>query len=458
MTSQPSDELATAIAGRLQQARWFAGKGRGIGAVALVDAIPLPDAVTLALVEVSTAGESSRYVMPVAAAGADVAATPAFARWLIDTVWSGATHAGERGRVVGHAVGTLPEIPAVSPAVAVIGPDASNTSLCVTVGDAAFAVKLMRRCRPGIQPEVEVGSFVAEQTSWRGTPRLCGWIDYEPADGDPAATLATIHEFATGCDAAWDRLLGLVRAEGSGSLRLLTLVDALASVTAEMHAALTSRADTPAFAPVVPTAADRHAQARGLSAHADDVCRLIADPGPHVTAAVATRLRAVAARRVELIARLEAGADIDSGAVHIRLHGDYHLGQVLLTPDDQPLVIDFEGEPGRSLDERRMKTSAAKDVAGMCRSLDYLLRCAEREGGPAYAAADAANLQRRYVAGYARRVSGQPWWPARPADADAVLAAYIFDKALYELAYELRNRPDWIEVPLAAVEALLAHR
>jgi hypothetical protein len=211
MTSQPSDEFAAAIAGRLPQARWFAGKGRGIGAAALADAIPLPDAVTLALVEVSTAGESSRYVMPVAAAGADVAATPAFARWLIDTVWSGATHAGERGRVVGHAVGALPKLPAVSPAVAVIGPDASNTSLCVTVGDAAFAVKLMRRCRPGIQPEVEVGAFVAERTSWRPRPTatrrpVAGAADrhgrhQSASSPGPHAT----HRAENGCGSAIDR-------------------------------------------------------------------------------------------------------------------------------------------------------------------------------------------------------------------------------------------------------------
>ena len=453
MTSQPSDEFIAAIAGRLPQARWFAGKGQGIEAVVLVDAIPLSDAETLAIVEVVHGGGTSRYVMPVDPAGADRAATPTFARWLIDTVWAGATQAGGQGRVVGHAVGELPRLSAGSPAVAIIGPDASNTSCRVAVGDATFATKLMRRFRPGIQPEVEVGAFVAERTSWRGTPRLCGWLDYEPANGGSATTLATVHEFATGCDAAWDRLLGLVRADGSASPRLLTIVDALAAVTAEMHAALASRTDIAAFAPVFPTAADRRAQAHGLAAHADAVCRLIAEP--NVAPAIADRLRAVASRRAELVARLEAVADLDSAAANIRVHGDYHLGQVLLTPDDRPLVIDFEGEPGRSLDERRAKTSACKDVAGMCRSLDYLLRCAARDGGPPYAAADAASLQRRYVAGYASRVSGQPWWPARPTDAEALLAAYVLDKALYELAYELHNRPDWIEVPLAAVEALL---
>jgi trehalose synthase-fused probable maltokinase len=455
MTARPSDELVAAIAGLLPEARWFAGKGRGIGAVSLVDAIPLPDAATLAIVEVTSGEESARYVVAVDAGGADVAAQPACARWLIDTVWAGAAHVGGRGRVIGHAVGPLPTLPAGSPIVAVIGPDASNTSCRVTVGDAAFAVKLMRRCRAGIQPEVEVGAFLAERTSWRGTPRLCGWLDYAPADGDPATTLATIHEFATGCESAWDQLVGLVRAEGSASPRLLTIVDHLAAITAEMHAALASRPDVAAFAPVVPSAADRQAQAHALAAHAEAVCRLIAAPGPNVPAAIAARLRAVAARRDELVSRLAAVARIHSAAANIRVHGDYHLGQVLLTPGDQPLVIDFEGEPGRSLDERRAKTSACKDVAGMCRSLDYLLRCAARDGGPADVAADAAHLQQRYVAGYASGLSGRAWWPARPADADSLLAAYVLDKALYELAYELQNRPTWIEVPLAAVEALL---
>ena len=455
MTAQPSGEFSAAITDRLQQARWFAGKGQGIGAVAVLDAISLPDALAIAIVEVTTAGESSRYLMPVDASGADVTATPAFAGWLIDTVWSGATHAGEGGRVIGHAVGSRPRLAAGLPEVLLLGPDASNTSLRVTMGDAAFAVKLIRRCRTGIQPEVEIGAFVTAETSWRGTPRFCGWLDYEPADGSPATTLATVHEFAAGCESAWDRMLALVRAEGCDSPRLLAIVDALAGVTAEMHAALASRSNVVAFAPHTPTAADRHAQAGSLAAHADAVCRLIAAPGPSLPPEISARLRAVASRRAELVSRLEAVAEIDAAAATIRVHGDYHLGQVLLTPDDRPLVIDFEGEPGRSLDERRAKTSACKDVAGMCRSLDYLLRCAARDGGPTYAAADAANLQQRYVAGYASRVSGQPWWPAREADADALLAAYVLDKALYELAYELHNRPGWIEVPLAAVETLL---
>lgn len=459
MNVQPSDPLVAALATQLSGARWCGRAGRAPGAVTVWDVVPLPGAAALVLVDVTSDGERSRYVMPVDTAGNDSAAAPAVGRWLLDTVWGRATHAGGRGRVVGHTVGRPPALPAGVPDVSLLGTDASNTSCRVAVGNATFATKLIRRCRPGVQPEVEMGAFVAEQTSWCGTPRLCGWLDYEPVDGGLPTTLATVHEFAPGCDAAWDRLLELVQDGGLGGpqgARILAIVDAVAAVTAQMHAALAGRADIAAFAPVVPPAADRRAQAAKLAAHAAAVCDLLAEPIAGVTDALAARLRAVAARRADLVGRLAAIADVDAGAADIRVHGDFHLGQVLLTRDDRPLVIDFEGEPARPLDDRRMKTSACRDVAGMCRSLDYLLRCAARAGGPPSAAADATQLQRRYEAGYAAAVSGAPWWPVRPADAEALLAAYMLDKALYELAYELGNRPTWVEVPLAAVETLLA--
>lgn len=349
--------------------------------------------------------------------------------------------------------------PAGVPDVSLMGADASNTSCRVRIGEAAYATKLIRRCRAGIQPEVEVGAFLAEQTSWRDTPRLLGHIDYLPADGGPATTLATVHAFAPGCAGAWDVLLALVRdggLDGPHGPRALAIVDAVARVTAEMHAALAARADVPAFAPEVPTAAARRSFAEGLASHADEACRQIAAYAADADTPLAGRLRAVAGQAAELRGRLGVVATIDAAATWIRVHGDYHLWQVLLDGRDRPLVIDFEGEPGRSLEERRAKTTACKDVAGMCRSFDYLLRCATRDGGPAYRDEDCVRLQRRFVEGYVRRVAGQGWWPARGGDAEALLAASMLDKALYELNYEIRNRPDWIEVPLAAVEALLS--
>ena len=139
------------------------------------------------------------------------------------------------------------------------------------------------------------------------------------------------------------------------------------------------------------------------------------------------------------------------------MHGDYHLGQVLVGEhDDRVFVIDFEGEPGRSLEERRCKTPAAKDVAGMCRSFDYLLRHVSKTTGRLYAAADLERLESGYLDAYRSIADGQPWWPADRRHADALLAAFTLDKAIYELAYELANRPDWIDVPLAALEQAVA--
>ena len=158
------------------------------------------------------------------------------------------------------------------------------------------------------------------------------------------------------------------------------------------------------------------------------------------------------ANRDAIIARLEAIADLETSALAIRVHGDYHLGQVLVAGDDEEVfVIDFEGEPGRTLEERRAKTSVFKDVAGMCRSFDYLLRHVARTTGAAYRADDLRQLEECYLDAYRSIAAGQPWWPADPHTADRLLSIYKLDKAVYELAYELQNRPDWVEVPLAAI-------
>jgi trehalose synthase-fused probable maltokinase len=184
---------------------------------------------------------------------------------------------------------------------------------------------------------------------------------------------------------------------------------------------------------------------------------LAATRQPTLPAAVSAPLHELLARRDAVFAVLGGLADIESPAALIRIHGDFHLGQMLLRlPELEPLVIDFEGEPGRSLADRRRKTTALKDVAGMCRSFDYSLRHAARSGGPPYDAAHLHLLETRYLGAYRAVAHGQIWWPGEATAADAILATYKLDKALYELAYELGNRPDWVEVPLEALVALSA--
>jgi maltokinase len=433
------------IAAWLPTARWFAAKGESIGAVAVADQAELPGGITLAIVEVTSAGgERSRYVVPVDREGRDASLAPAFAGWLVATSLSGGITTTARGALNGHATQSSAPSGFEAQTVAPLGGDASNTSMLVRAAGADYAVKLLRRCREGIQPEVEIGEFLSRDAPWDGTPRLRGWLEHR-ADGATTA-IATVHDFAPGCTSAWDRLVALVGAGGlTGPHRaqIFGIVAALGHATAGMHRALGSRADLAAFAPEPATPAGRSAAAARMTAHAREVFTL-----------AAARLPTALAHPEQLIAGLEALGQLPTTARDIRVHGDFHLGQVLVTPDDaRILVIDFEGEPGRSLEERRAKTSVCKDVAGMCRSFDYLLRHVARTTGCTYRADDLARLEHTYLDAYREIARGHAWWPRDAAEADGLLAAYTLDKAIYELAYELQNRPDWVEVPLAALAA-----
>lgn len=454
--------LASRIAVWLPSARWFAAKGEAVAQVALHDCCSLADGgITLAVVDVqSAAGQTHRYAVPAASeSGVDAATTVAFSGWLVRAVLTGEAVPGRQGSFLGHPTANVPS-PAGPVAVRPLGGDASNTSLLVEFAGQAYAVKLLRRCRPGIQPEVELGEFFAKLAPWNGTPRFCGWLEYAPTNmPDESIAIATVHEFAAGCASAWDRLVPLVSTgglHGPSRAAILNTVTALGRTTAEMHRALGSRRDLAGFAPVAATPAGRRATAERMAEHARHVFALAIDRLPQLPASIADAARAAIANRDRLISQLKSLATLDTTALQIRVHGDYHLGQVLMAGPDaaaapRVLVIDFEGEPGRTLEDRRAKTSVFKDVAGMCRSFDYLLRHVAKTTGATYRPDDLQALEASFLDAYRTIAGGQPWWPAAPHEADALLAIYKLDKAIYELAYELRNRPDWVDVPLAAL-------
>ena len=462
--------IASHLAASLPSMRWFADKGAGIAGVSLYDRASLPrdTAAAIALADVQLAGrdpssQSPRYVVMIDAAGNDAAATPAVARWLLDFVLSGRSLPGRGGQFIGHATVHSPHAASVVPAapitVIAIGGDASNTSLVVRCGSTGWIIKLFRRCRAGVQPEVEIGDFFSSASPWQDTPRLCGWLEYVPADDQLAAAstaIATVHEFAPGYTTGWDRLVGLLTAgdglAGHSGDEVLAIVAGLGRVTARMHRAFSARPDIPAFAPESATPVGRQAAALRMSEHAQGVFALIESRLPQMEPTMAGRLAAVLDARSRLVSRFDRLPSIALDCDNIRVHGDYHLGQLLVAEQGGVLVIDFEGEPGRTLAERREKTAAAKDVAGMCRSFDYLLRHVAKSSAKPYAAADLARLEACYLGAYREVALGQPWWPADPTTADALLAPFKLDKAIYELAYELSNRPDWIDVPLAAIE------
>lgn len=388
---------------------------------------------------------------------ADAARDSAFAAWLVHLILDGATRADHNGIFRGHP--TTPRTRALKLSatwVYPLGGDSTNTLLRVEHAGQTMVVKLLRQCRPGIQPEVEVGMFFACQARWNAIPRFLGWLEYTSANGESTA-IATIHDFTPGCTTAWDHLAPRIARgglAGSDRIEILDTVRALGRTTAEMHQALASRPEIAAFTPIVAGTTDRQAEADRMLAHASEVFGLAAARLPTLPASAAA-LRQVLANRDRFSAALLQLTTISDWGAMIRVHGDYHLGQLLLHPPQKKVtVIDFEGEPGRALADRRRKTTALKDVAGMCRSFDYLLRHSARIGAATYRPDHLCLLEETFLDAYHTVARDSAWWPTDTTNAAALLSIYKLDKALYELAYELQNRPAWVEVPLAA---LIAH-
>jgi maltose alpha-D-glucosyltransferase/alpha-amylase len=457
----------------LPAARWFAMKG-GDGSIVLHDAArlplalkPTPHAMWLGLVDLVDAGgqaaPAARYFVPLVEADGtlvDASRNDAFVGWILRVVLDEASLPAGLGSFRGHSpVRGNPPTSDARLSIADVGGDASNTSIAVSYGGGpAVIVKLVRRCRSGTHPEVEVGHFLAKSPVRADVPKLLGWIDYVPNEraGDAGpATVVIVHERVDARGSAWDVMLATAEEDWP---RCLELAASLGETTARLHAALASRNDDPAFAPEPWTADDWQAATRRMTDHASHVL----DRVEQLRGAASVRLAGrVASMRSRIMASFSEQATEPPSSHRIRVHGDYHLGQVLVgRGDDRCVVIDFEGEPARSLAERREKTSAAKDVAGMCRSFDYLLRVLAKDGRRPYTVGDLASLESTFLSAYettshslaAERPEAR-WWPEDRRETDRLLAVYKLDKALYEVAYEADHRPDWTDVPLAAVAA-----
>jgi trehalose synthase-fused probable maltokinase len=462
-------ELSARIAPWLPKARWFPGKDRAEASVRAIDLLEMPGTGALAVAIINCAG--TVLVVPVdPLTGRDAASEPALAAAIATLALGGGAVTGLHGSLVGRPVEARPPdgltpLPRVAFRAAdlrvrPLGGDASNTSLVIEgagAADGALVLKLLRQARPGIHPEVEFGRFFATATDWRGTPELCGWVEYIPVDpqGDRAA-VATLHAFAPGCRSAWEVLVEWLADGGINGVnreRMLDVARRLGTVTAQMHRALASRDDLHDFAPEPATAAGRRALGHRLATHARTVFGASALAASPSSPALAPRLSRLSAKAPGICAELETLADAGTSAADIRVHGDYHLGQVLVDASaERVMPIDFEGEPTRPLDERRRKTSAAKDVAGMLRSFDYCAAHVARLHG--LERGDPAPLVEAFLVAYRRGAAGARWWPADADEERRLLAAFTLDKAVYELAYELANRPDWVEVPLGALERL----
>jgi maltose alpha-D-glucosyltransferase/alpha-amylase len=249
--------------------------------------------------------------------------------------------------------------------------------------------------------------------------------------------------------------------QSSDGARLVGDLADLGRTLAGLHLALASRPDVPDFAPE--SIDDRDVEAWRTRTHAslDDVLARIErglQNGPAGTG-WSTQDRRYGAAVCEGAGRLRSVIDgisalADGHVMKTRHHGDFHLGQTLVAPDGW-IIIDFEGEPLRSLAERRAKQTPLRDVAGLLRSLDYARATVARQAPDAFDALF-GRCREAMLAAYveAIRADGAPLLPARPDDLQRVLLALEIEKALYELTYELGNRPDWVSIPLSALARL----
>ncbi|MFC0082756.1 maltose alpha-D-glucosyltransferase [Aciditerrimonas ferrireducens] len=371
-----------------------------------------------------------------------------------------------------------------------VGGDQSNTS--VVLGDQVVA-KLVRQPQPGTHPGVEVGRFLAERARFPHSPAVVGSLEYRPAAGEPM-TVLTVEEYRANEGDGFSYVVDALRhgleqavahpeelehlrlAEGHvGQLAVsdhavpdhwligphLEWATLLGQRTAELHRALASDPEHPAFAPEPLTATDRQAMyqaSRALLRRTLRQLRALPDRHPLVDEVLGAEHRILAALRPLAINRVEAP--------RIRCHGDYHLGQVLWTGKDF-VIIDFEGEPARSLTYRRIKRPALTDVAGMVRSFHYAGQLAAAQvaeqlgtGGGPDGLQGAVTLWYQAVAVVFLRAYLEVAGPARvvppPEQLPLLLDFLLLDKAIYELGYEANSRPEWTWVPAAGVLELLA--
>ncbi len=352
---------------------------------------------------------------------------------------------------------------------------ATSSNSVSLLGDRLF-LKGYRRLQAGVNPELEMGRFLTDVVGFEHCVPVAGSVAFEADDGR-TYTLAVLQAQVTHQGDAWslavDQLSSVLGTQGAPGDRphddagaMVERMRLLARRVAQLHVALARRTGDPAFDPEPVTAEDLVRWVRAVDAERvatfERLARRRADL-PEPLAADATRL-------LELAPRLEAIGERVAGlapaGVKTRLHGDLHLGQVLIRRNDV-LLIDFEGEPHRPIEERRVKHSALRDVAGLLRSFDYvrhesLRRMAQTAPDLERFVPVARSWQERVAHGFLDEYRGAAVKGGLYADAAAfdatqpLLELFVLEKALYELRYEMDNRPEWIGVPLAGLAALAA--
>jgi maltose alpha-D-glucosyltransferase / alpha-amylase len=530
----PLREFEAFLPAYLATRRWFVQKARTITAATVVDFVPLlavpgrrsdPVAFLVVVQAQLDHGSPERYSLPLAFATGDKAEE--LNKWHAEAVLADVKADGEQGvlydalfepaftklmvellarrRSVGGNGGKLLGIP--SPSLrqfdeflaedytpVPLSAEQSNSS--VLLGNNAI-MKFIRRFEEGVNPGVEVGRFLSERARFAYAPLSGGSVEYRPdGPGSVPTTVAVLEEFISNEDDGWNyvvdalthsleealahrqdvelrlapprSLFALDRSElEPGHLLVgahLEWASLLGKRTAELHQALTSDHRDPDFAPEPLTALDRQALyhgARSLTRKVFHDARSLPDRSP--------RLEQLLVRENEIIDRMRKLSMLSMEAERIRCHGDYHLGQVLWTGKDF-VIIDFEGEPSRSLGRRRLKRPAVVDLAGMVRSFHYAGRAAAqrltRDLGTSMASVDRTTIDtwltfwHRWISGtfldaYLEVAGQAEYLPHDLGQLTQLFDFFLLEKAIYELGYETNSRPDWVDIPVRGILDIL---
>jgi maltokinase len=437
--------------------RWFGSKAREVSHIDVVEAITLrPDAprLVLALVEARFGeGTHETYQVPLGLRRQDEGweervicetggwtvydglADPAGGRELLHRMRSGSEETVEDGTLrfawaesAGAGLGGTVDVRPV-------GVEQSNSS--VVFGEALI-LKAFRRVEPGVNPELELLRFLSAREFSHIAP-LAGWYEFEGRLLD--ATLGILQEYLAGAADGWELALDELASRPEG---FLDRVRALGQVTGELHTTLGSEPGDAWFAPEEPSTEALSL----LTADVDEQIERIFLELPETEA-----VEPIAGRGQDVRERLQALSYIGAGGRVIRTHGDFHLGQTMLT-DRGWVILDFEGEPARSLPERRRKRSPLRDVAGMLRSFSYATAGARILRGVSVPDDWEDRARGTFLDGYFERAD-PALLPPGEEPTRQLLAVFELEKAVYELRYELNNRPDWVAIPVAGIARLL---
>ena len=445
-----------AFAEYLRGCRWFGGKAQTLRGVQLLEALTLGDVGKLILLQVNyLEAPAETYLLPLQLAVdygglVDALEDEAFRAALLKMIVDEQRLCCDSGELVGicGAEFKAQAMTLVQPlASRLLKVEQSNSSILYA---DQFFLKLYRRPERGENPEAELLRHLGSGEKFANVPGYCGVIEYREKDAEPRVLALLVTNVPCEGTAWTSTLRALAQAQG-GKIDGSDLDHArrLGEISAQMHLSLA--ADT----------ADGNFAAEAFTAeYRDSLCQSMGNATRRMMQLLEQKLdvlndeaAGLLLREQEILRRHAALMEHTVNAKRIRIHGDYHLGQVLDTGGDFN-IIDFEGEPGRPLSERRIKHSPLRDVAGMLRSFDYAAHTALAQRTER-AEAWVEGVSGAFMSAYLATAKGASFLPANGQELRMLLEVCLLEKAVYEVCYELNNRPDWVAIPLRGITRIL---